>query len=221
MTSTMNPYIILSAAMTIDGKIATVLGDPELSDEEDWKEVHKLRTQVDAIMVGKGTILKDNPKLHIKYHEHNGYYRIVLDSNLAIPIDSNVVNYQPEVYPTIICVNDNVDQEKVKKFESKKAKIIKSGSGNQVDIPNLLAILYDLGIKSILLEGGGNLNWSFIRDSLVDELRLTVAPCIVGGKDAITLVEGDGFGKMIEAPRFKLKEVRNRENYVILKYTKK
>ena len=61
------PHVILSAAMTIDGKIATISGDPELSDENDWREVHKLRSQVDAIMVGKGTILKDNPKLHIKY----------------------------------------------------------------------------------------------------------------------------------------------------------
>ena len=77
------PYIILSAAMTIDGKIATKTGDPELSDEEDWREVHKLRSTVDAIMVGKNTIIKDNPKLHIKYYEHNGYYRIVLDSNLS------------------------------------------------------------------------------------------------------------------------------------------
>ena len=76
------PYIILSAAMTIDGKIASKKGDPELSDEQDWVEVHKLRTNVDAIMVGKGTILKDNPKLRIKFHEHNGYSRIVVDLSL-------------------------------------------------------------------------------------------------------------------------------------------
>ena len=66
------PYVILSAAMTIDGKIASKIGDPDISDEEDWRAVHKLRTEVDAIMVGKGTILKDNPKLHIKYYDHNG-----------------------------------------------------------------------------------------------------------------------------------------------------
>jgi len=121
------PYIVLSAAMTIDGKIASKSGDPELSDEDDWKEVHKLRTEVDAIMVGKGTIIKDNPKLHIKYYNHNGYYRIILDSNLAISIDSEVINYMPEIYPTIICTTENVPNERVKEFKTKKnITIIKS-----------------------------------------------------------------------------------------------
>ncbi|MFX0028197.1 MAG: RibD family protein, partial [Candidatus Hermodarchaeota archaeon] len=112
-----NPYIILSAAMTIDGKIASRSGDPELSDEEDWKEIHKLRSQVDAIMVGKGTILKDNPKLHIKFFDHKGYYRIVIDSTLSIPIESNVISFQPEIYQTIICTTENVPINKIRRFE--------------------------------------------------------------------------------------------------------
>ena len=214
------PYIILSAAMTIDGKIASKAGDPDLSDEQDWKEVHKLRTQVDAIMVGKGTILKDNPKLHIKYYENKGYYRIVVDSNLSIPIDSKVIDFQPETYPTIICTTENAPTEKIKEFEAKNIKIIKSGIGSQVDIVKLILQLYDLDIKSILLEGGGTLNWSFIKNNLVDEMRITIAPWIVGGRDAISLVEGKGFEKMVQAPRFKLTEVVNRDNYVILKYKK-
>jgi 2,5-diamino-6-(ribosylamino)-4(3H)-pyrimidinone 5'-phosphate reductase len=207
--------------MTIDGKIASKSGDPELSDEADWKEVHKLRTEVDAIMVGKGTILKDDPKLHIKFYEHNGYYRIVLDSNLSISIDSNVINFQPEIYPTIICVTNNAPEAKIKEFRSKNIKVIKAGGGTRADIYSLLTQLNELGIKSILLEGGGTLNWSFIKENLVDELRLTIAPWLVGGKDATSLIEGDGFEKMIEAPRFKLKEVRNRDNFVMIKYTKK
>jgi 2,5-diamino-6-(ribosylamino)-4(3H)-pyrimidinone 5'-phosphate reductase len=214
------PYVILNAAMTIDGKIASKIGDPDLSDEEDWKAVHKLRTKVDAIMVGKGTILKDNPKLHIKYYDHNGYYRIVLDSNLSIPINSRVIKYRPEIYPTIICITENVPMEKIKDFEIKNIKIIKSGKGSRVDMVKLMPILYQKGIKKILLEGGGNLNWSFIKDNLVDEIRLTIAPWIVGGKDAISLVEGEGFTKMIEGPRYILSDVNHRNNYVILKYKK-
>lgn len=214
------PYIILSAAMTIDGKIASKTGDPELSDEKDWREVHKIRANVDAIMVGKGTILKDNPKLYIKFYEHKGYYRIVVDSNLSIPIDSKVIDFQPEIYSTIICTTENAPAEKIKEFEAKNVKIIQSGKGNKVDIVNLMPLLYDLGIKSILLEGGGNLNWSFIKNNLVDELRITVAPWIIGGKNAISLAEGDGFEKMVHAPRFKLIGVVNRDNYVILKYKK-
>lgn len=213
-----NPYIILSAAMTIDGKIASRSGDPELSDEEDWKEIHKLRSQVDAIMVGKGTILKDNPKLHIKFFDHKGYYRIVIDSTLSIPIESNVISFQPEIYQTIICTTENVPINKIRRFEAHKVKILQSGKGTQVDLRNLMPLLKAIGINTILLEGGGNLNWSFIRNDLIDEIRLTVAPWIVGGKKAISLVEGVGFNTMNEAVRFNLIESRHRDNYILLKY---
>jgi len=215
------PYIILSSAMTIDGKIASKTGDPDLSDEFDWREVHKLRSNVDAIMVGKGTILKDNPKLHIKFFKHSGYYRIVVDSSLSIPIDSNVIDYQPQIYPTIICTTENAAMDKIKEFESKNVKIIKSGKGKRVDVVNMLLLLSNIGIKSILLEGGGNLNWSFIKHNLIDEMRITIAPWIVGGKDATSLVEGVGFDKMEQGRKFKLVKVYKRDNYVHLKYIRR
>jgi len=218
MKNAKKPYIILNAAMTIDGKISSKEGDSEISDEEDWKEVHKLRTQVDAIMVGKNTILKDNPKLHIKFYEHKGYYRIVIDSNLSIPIDSQVINFKPETYPTIICTTENVHQEKVKEFEAKNIKVMRNGKSSRVDLKKSMSNLYNLGIKSVLLEGGGNLNWSFIKEDLVDEIRLTIAPWIIGGKSSITLADGDGFENMLQAQRFKLVDLNHREDYVILKY---
>ncbi|MFW9826326.1 MAG: 2,5-diamino-6-(ribosylamino)-4(3H)-pyrimidinone 5'-phosphate reductase [Candidatus Thorarchaeota archaeon] len=211
------PYIILSAAMTIDGKIASINGDTELSDEADWKEVHKLRSQVDAIMVGKATILKDNPKLHIKYYEHEGYYRIIADSNLLTPLDSNVVTFKPELYPTIICATEKASKDRIEQFQAKNVKIIQVGN-HQVNLKKLLFILFNLGIKTILLEGGGNLNWSFIKEDLVDEMRLTIAPWIIGGKNAISLVEGLGFGKINQAPKYHLLDVKKRDNYVILRY---
>jgi 2,5-diamino-6-(ribosylamino)-4(3H)-pyrimidinone 5'-phosphate reductase len=212
------PYIILSSAMTIDGKIASKSGDPDISDEDDWKEVHKLRTEVDGIMVGKGTILKDNPKLHIKFYEHHGYRRIVVDSNLNIPIDSNVISFQPKTYPTIICTTENIPVDKMKRFEEKNVKILQAGNGARVDLIKLLPLLKKIGLSSILLEGGGTLNWSFIEKDLIDEIYLSVAPWIIGGKDATSLTEGIGFNKMNEAPRFELIEVRSRNNYVILRY---
>jgi len=206
--------------MTIDGKIASKTGDPDISDEDDWKLVHKLRTEVDAIMVGKSSIILDNPKLHIKYYDHKGYYRIVLDSNLSIPIESNVVTYKPETYLTIIVTTENASNEKIREFESKNVEIIKSGKKRRVDVVELMPILYNKGIKKILLEGGGNLNWSFIKNNLVDEIRITIAPWIVGGKDAVSLVEGDGYAKMLESPRYYLSEVISRNNYVTLTYKK-
>ncbi len=215
-----HPYVILSAAMTIDGKIASKNGDPEISDEEDWKSVHKLRTEVDAIMVGKGSIIKDNPKLHIKYHDHNGYYRVVLDSNLSIPIESNVVTFKPETYPTIIVTTENAPANKIKIFESKNVEIIKSGKGRRVDVVKLMSILFNKGIKKILLEGGGNLNWSFIKNNLIDELRITIAPWMVGGKDAVSLVEGEGYTKIHESPKYYLTDVNRNNNYLTLNYKK-
>jgi 2,5-diamino-6-(ribosylamino)-4(3H)-pyrimidinone 5'-phosphate reductase len=215
-----HPYVILSAAMTIDGKIASKNGDPDISDEEDWKSVHKLRTEVDAIMVGKDSIIKDNPKLHIKYYDHNGYHRIVLDSNLSIPLESNVVTYEPETYPTIIVTTENAPANKIKKFKSKNVDIIKSGNGRRVDLFNLMPILYDKGIERILLEGGGNLNWSFIKNNLIDEMRITIGPWMVGGKDATSLVEGEGYAKMHESPRYYLSNVKKSNNYVTLYYKK-
>ncbi len=217
----LKPYVILSAAMTIDGKIASRTGDPELSDEKDWKDVHKLRTTVDAIMVGKGTILKDNPKLHIKYFKHKGYYRVVVDSTLTIPLDSNVITYQPQIYPTIIGTTESVTMDRIREFESKNVKIIKSGTGKRVDLLNLLLILSNMGIKSILLEGGGNLNWSFIKQDLIDEMRITIAPWIIGGRDATSLVEGEGFNKMEQGRKFKLLKVYKRDNYVNLIYIRR
>jgi len=212
------PYIIMSSAMTIDGKIASKEGDPELSDAEDWRAIHKLRTEVDAILVGKGTIVKDNPKLHIKFHKHKGYYRIIIDSKLDIPIESEVIIYKPESYPTIICTTENVPEERIALYEAKGIKILGSGKSNRVDIVNLMPKLYDLGIKSLLLEGGGTLNWSFFRNNLVDEIRLTIAPWVVGGRNAISLVDGEGFSRMSEATKFSLIKVQERDNYVVLKY---
>ena len=118
-------------------------------------------------------------------------------------------------------MTENASTEKIKEFELKNVKIIKSGNGKQVDLTNLLSILSNMGISSILLEGGGTLNWSFIKHDLIDEMRLTIAPWIVGGKDAITLVEGAGFEKMEQGRKFKLLKVYKRDNYVVLKYIRK
>jgi 2,5-diamino-6-(ribosylamino)-4(3H)-pyrimidinone 5'-phosphate reductase len=218
MNEIKKPYIILSAAMTIDGKIASKDGDPELSDEEDWKEVHKLRTKVDAILVGKGTIIKDDPKLHIKYFDHKGYYRIIIDSKLSIPIESKVISFKPNLYPTVICTTENISKDREKLYEAKGVKIVKSGIQERVDIVKLLPKISDLSIKSLLLEGGGTLNWSFLKHDLVDEIRLTIAPWVVGGKNAASLVEGEGFSKMSQSTKFSLVKVKQRDNFVILNY---
>jgi 2,5-diamino-6-(ribosylamino)-4(3H)-pyrimidinone 5'-phosphate reductase len=111
--------------------------------------------------------------------------------------------------------------EKISEYESKKVKILQYGDGKQVDLTEMLLDLSNMGINSIILEGGGNLNWSFIKYNLIDEMRLTIAPWIVGGKEAITLVEGVGFEKMKQGRKFKLLKVYKRDNYAILRYEKR
>jgi len=90
-----------------------------------------------------------------------------------------------------------------------------------VNLIKLLPILKNLGINTILLEGGGNLNWSFIENNLINEIRLTIAPWIVGGKEATSLVEGIGFEKIVSAPRFELFDVKVRTYYITLRYKRK
>jgi len=109
---------------------------------------------------------------------------------------------------------------RIKDFKSKGVKILKSGKGKKVNIVSLMPLLYELGIQKLLLEGGGTLNWSFIKHNLVDEIRLTIAPWMVGGKNATNLIEGTGFETMAEGRRFNLIEVIRRNNYVVLKYKK-
>ena len=106
-------------------------------------------------------------------------------------------------------------------YEDLGVQIIKTGAGKRVDLIKLLPILKTFGINTILLEGGGTLNWSFIQNNFIDEIRLTIAPWIVGGKEAISLVEGIGFEEVKNSPRFDLFDVKIRTYYITLSYLKR
>ncbi|MHA1268500.1 MAG: 2,5-diamino-6-(ribosylamino)-4(3H)-pyrimidinone 5'-phosphate reductase [Candidatus Helarchaeota archaeon] len=202
------PYCILNAAMSIDGKISTITGDVELSSKEDWIRVHKLRSEMDGIMVGINTIIKDNPKLRIKFFKRKTgkLHRIIVDSQLRIPLNSKVLNFELDNYPTIIITTTNAPENKVNQIKrmNSEINIIKCGSNNKVDLKIMVEKLKSLGINKILLEGGGTLNFSMLKNRLVDELRIAIAPVIIGGKNAITLVEGYGFEKISNAIKLKL-----------------
>lgn len=214
------PYVLLSCAMTIDGKISTISGDTELSDEHDWKEVHKLRTECDAIMVGKNTILNDDPKLHIKFFPPQKLTRIVVDSNFSIPLKSMVITFEPEMYPTIIAITNNAPSSKISKVKSPHITFINTGLEKQVNLKKLLEILNQIGIKKIMLEGGGTLNWSMLYNGFVDEMRIFLSPIIVGGKGATSLVGGEGVKKMTQGFKFNLLNVEKRNDFIVLRYLK-
>jgi 2,5-diamino-6-(ribosylamino)-4(3H)-pyrimidinone 5'-phosphate reductase len=208
------PYVIVSAAISIDGKLATRTGRSNLSSKKDLKRIHKLRNTVDAILVGRNTINIDDPLLTIRYVKGKNPIRIILDSMGNISHKSRVIETAKKT-PTILVVSENAPK-KVERFIAKGVGVIRCGK-NKIDLKKLLEILRKKGIKRILVEGGGTTNWYFFKNKLVDEISLTVTPYILGGSTAISLVEGDGFGEISNS--FKLKKIEKIQNEIVLHYT--
>ncbi len=119
--------------------------------------------------------------------------------------------------PTIIAVSKKASKKNLARLAKHPLQIVVSGQ-NKIDTKKLLRILRKQNIKTLLLEGGGTLNWEFIHKGLVDELIVTIAPYVVGGKDATTLVEGDGFSKITNCPKLKLRNVIRQKNEIVLHY---
>src|SRR5574338_1492609 len=210
------PYVILSAATSLDGKIATKNKDSALSSKQDKIRFHKLRSKVDAILVGINTVEIDNPLLTVRYAKGKNPTRIILDSYGKISAKSKILKTCHAI-PTIIVVSKRAPKKNLTRLSKYHLKIIVSDQ-DKVDIKKLLKILQKQNIKTILIEGGGTLNWEFIHKGLVDELIVTIAPYVVGGKDATTLVEGDGFSKITRAVKLNLQNVTRQKNEIVLHY---
>lgn len=213
-----NPKIILSAAISIDGKIATRSGDSKLSSKRDLTRLHKLRSKVDAIIIGKNTVYKDDPLLTVRYSKGKNPIRIILDSCGTISHKSKILQTSNKV-KTIIVVTKKITKKNLQKLKKFSVEIMVVGE-NQVNIKLLIKILNKRKIKTILLEGGGTINWEFIKNNLVDEFFITITPYILGGKDAITLVQGEGFDKIIKSQKLRLNEIKRLENDLFLHYSK-
>lgn len=228
----MRPHVILNAGMTLDGKIASKTGDTKISCKEDIMRVHELRKKVDGIMVGIVTAIKDDPKLtaHKAKTPGKNPTRIVVDSRARIPLDANVFKGAAR---TIIAVSKKAVKDETRKLKEieKRAEVIICGQGEWkgdsdgdgdgeggVDLKCLLEELYDRGIKSILLEGGGTLNWSMLEHGLVDRVSVAITPRIVGGKRAVSLVGGKGFETIAKGVGLELKKHYELGTDLILEY---
>lgn len=211
----MRPYVIMNAGMTLDGKIATVARDVKISGEEDLKRVHEIRKRVDAIMVGIGTVLDDDPRLTVhKVESERNPVRVVADSKLRIPLSARILNREA---PTVIFTTQKCDREKARKIEALGHRVIIAGE-EKVDLKKAMKVLYEMGVKTLLLEGGGNLNFSMLKLGLVDEVSVAIAPVIVGGRDAVSLVEGEGFEKIEDGVKLRLKRFYPLGKDFILEY---
>lgn len=208
------PHVILNAAMTLDGKIATVAGDSRISCEADLKRVHALRASVDAVMVGVGTVLADDPSLTVRRARGKSPTRIVIDSFAKTPPNARVLDNSA---PTIIASTKSAPKRRLQKLRATGSKIIVAGE-KEVDLHRLLEKLRSLGVRKLLLEGGSTLNWGMLKEGLVDEVRVAVSPRIVGGATAKTLVGGAGFGEVQKGVGLDLKKVTKVGKNLLLTY---
>ncbi len=212
------PYVILSAAISIDGKIATKTGDSKLSSSSDLNRLHNLRTKVDAIIIGKNTLMRDDPLLTVRYSRGKNPIRIILDSKGDISIKSKILQTSAKV-PTIIAVSKKITKSNLKKLNNFPVQVIVSGE-KSVNIKSLLKKLSEKKIKTILVEGGGAVNWEFIKQNIFDELIITISPFVIGGSESVSFVQGNGFDKISKSPNLHLKLVKRLKNHLVLNYRK-
>jgi 2,5-diamino-6-(ribosylamino)-4(3H)-pyrimidinone 5'-phosphate reductase len=206
--------ITLNAAMTLDGKIATTSGDSAISSRDDLIRVHELRASADGIMVGISTVLADNPRLTVrlarKRVKRKDPARIVIDSTGKIPLDSRILLTASRI-KTIVAVTKLAHIDTLRKIKKTGAIVIVSGR-QTVNLKKVFSIIKQMGIRKILVEGGGEINWSLLRLGIVNELIVTIAPKIVGGRQATTLVEGQGYRRISQGIKLHLKQAQIQNN---------
>ena len=212
-------YVILNAAMSIDGKISTRKNDSAISSKLDLVRVHKLRSRVDGIMIGISTVLEDDPMLNVRYSTTGmkNPTRIIIDSKARIPLNSRIIDSSNKIQ-TIIAVTHNASSRKIKEIQKKGAQVLVYGNG-KVNLRNLFQQLEKKGLKKIIVEGGGEINWSVLKLGLVNELVVTISPVVIGGRDAKTLVEGMGFTNISDGIKMKLSNtIIQNKNEIVLFY---
>ncbi|MBP1743274.1 MAG: riboflavin biosynthesis protein RibD [Firmicutes bacterium] len=196
------PFCIMKTAMTLDGKIATATGDSKwITGELSRKHVHELRHKVAGIMAGIGTVLADDPMLTTRLEGREGKdpVRIVIDSSARIPLESRLLNLDSEA-GTIIAATEKADKDKLRALEAKGAEVIITPlKDNGVDLNCLMRELGKRKIDSVLLEGGGRVNYAALKSGIVDKVNAFIAPKIIGGESARTPVEGEGIQFMKDA----------------------
>jgi diaminohydroxyphosphoribosylaminopyrimidine deaminase/5-amino-6-(5-phosphoribosylamino)uracil reductase len=232
--TTKKPYVIMKTAMTLDGKIAAHTGDSKwVTNEESRKMVHELRSELAGVIVGIGTVFADDPMLTCRLEgNHHQPVRIVVDSNLRIPVDSQLVKtareYRTIVATTVISTEAERNGEisfncrrfldSLRSLEMTGVEVLECQSkNNHVDINDLITKLGSMGIDSLLLEGGGTLNAAFLEAGCVDEVWTFIAPKIIGGEGAKTPVSGKGIDKMSEAINLQNIDIQNINGDILIK----
>lgn len=196
--TTKTPFITMKSATTLDGKISTFTSDSKwITSLEARKDVHQLRHEHSGILVGVQTVIKDDPELTTRIEHGRNPIRIILDSRLRIPLNSKVVTDQQA--ETWVFTSKNYSNAARDHLESLGVKVFITSGDEKVNLQDTIRILGENGVSSVLIEGGGEVNASFLGEQLVDKLVLYIAPKIIGGKQAPGFIGGAGIEKMADA----------------------
>ncbi|PSQ50386.1 2,5-diamino-6-(ribosylamino)-4(3H)-pyrimidinone 5'-phosphate reductase [Halobacteriales archaeon SW_7_65_23] len=215
--------VVVNAAISADGKLSTrERRQVDISGPADFERVDELRAESDAVMVGVGTVVADDPSLTIDGEERRERRReagrseqparVVADSRIRTPSDAAVLDDTAESH---LLVSETAPTDFVQQMEEEGATVITAGE-NRVDLPAALEQLESRGVDQLLVEGGGEIIYSLFESDLVDRLSVFVGPVVIGGRDAPTLADGDGF--VDEFPALRLAEVRRIDDGVLLVY---
>ncbi len=198
------PFVHLKIAASLDGRIATKTGDSKwITGEESRKRAHELRHEYDAILVGSNTVAADNPSLTDRSGKkrHRPLLRVVLDTRLRLDMSSDIVKTATEI-PTIIIADENAEVSKRDSLRARDLEVVEIPGGGR-DLQNVLRILKDREIQSLLVEGGAAVAGSFLDKGLVDKFTVFIAPILIGGKDAPSAVGGEGPERIADAFRLR------------------
>jgi len=219
------PFVFINAAMSIDGKISTVERiQIKISNELDRERVDKLRAESDAILVGMNTVVGDDPKLTVKSEKlrkerlkkglPENPIKIAVGNLNRMKLSSDFLDYGNA--EKIIFTTEKSDKRKAGKLR-KKSEVYVLGE-TKVNLHRMMEILHEKGIRKLMVEGGGTINFELLRERLVDEIYVAIAPKIFGGKTAPTLADGDGFraDKILNLEFLGLEKL---EDVVVLRYT--
>ncbi|WP_339499038.1 dihydrofolate reductase family protein [Pseudomonas silesiensis] len=212
--------VTVFSQISIDGKLT--LGNGASSkplfqrfNDEDMRFIHKFRGEVDAIMVGRNTIVTDDPQLTNRYETGSNPVRIIPTTSLDFPVSAKILSSPGE---TIIATTEQArDHKMVELIRSQGKEVLFSGA-THVDFNMLFPLLEARGIKHIMVEGGGQLNWQVFNLDLVDEIILMQLPIIIGGSETTTLIDGEGYRDISMTKSFKLHAFEARTNYNLLHF---
>ena len=192
------PFVTLKAGITIDGKIASVTTDSKwITSEISRYDAHHIRSINDAILVGAQTVIHDDPSLTARIPNGHHPIRIVLDSKLSTPLTAKIVTDQ--LAPTWIFTTKQADEEKRAALEAAGVSVFMTDGDTRVPLQEVLQVLGERNVSSLMIEGGGQVNASFLEQQLVDKLVIYMAPKLIGGRLSPSFFGGEGIRLMSDA----------------------